>query len=150
MRSIPWQELFTILAAALTWGHLLSGQCIWFHYDSPPIVQAWANKSLKHPETYGTFEDALFHSCTAQLHRVPGAPPMMAELHRQCPVTQPHVTFLLSCPSGTPHTNITSPKASRALEDHLFYGVLQRNQSFSSYWKLQKLVQTTQCIFQYK
>ena len=82
--SIPWQELFTILAAALTWGYLLSGQ---FHYDSPPIVQAWANQSLKHPETYGTFEDTLFHSCTAQLHRVPGAPPMMAERHRRCPVT---------------------------------------------------------------
>ncbi|KAL5475129.1 hypothetical protein EMCRGX_G027188 [Ephydatia muelleri] len=69
--SIPWQELFTILAAALTWGHLLSGQ--------------------------------------SQLHRVPGAPPMMAELHRRCTVTQPRVMFLLSCPSGTPRTNITSP-----------------------------------------
>ena len=30
-----------------------------------------------------------------------------------------HAAFLLSCPSDTPITNTTSPKASRALEDHL-------------------------------
>ncbi|KAL5516552.1 hypothetical protein EMCRGX_G001913 [Ephydatia muelleri] len=47
-RSIQWQELFAILAAAFTWGHLLSGQCIRFHCDNLPIIQAWASQSSKH------------------------------------------------------------------------------------------------------
>ena len=80
-----------------------------------PIVQAWASQSSKHP---GIMELLRMHSCTAQLHRLPGAPPRMAELHRRCPVTQPHGKMFLSCPSGTtPCTSNTSLKASRALED---------------------------------
>lgn len=47
--SIPWQELFTILAAALAWGHLLSGQCIWFHCDSPPIVHGMGQPVIETP-----------------------------------------------------------------------------------------------------
>ena len=48
-RSIQWQELFAIVAAALTWGHFLTGQRIRFHCDNLPIVQAWTNQSSRHP-----------------------------------------------------------------------------------------------------
>ena len=41
--SIPWQELFAIVAAACTWGHLLQGQRITVHCDNMAIVQAWSN-----------------------------------------------------------------------------------------------------------
>ena len=94
--SIQWQELFAILAAALTWGHLLSGQHIPFHCDNLPILQAWANQSSKHLGIMELLEDTLLYQRTAQLHCVPCAPPGSAELHPGCSVTQPHVTLLFS------------------------------------------------------
>ena len=99
-----------------TWGHLLSGQHIPFHCDNLPILQAWANQSSKHLGIMELLEDTLFHRRTAQLHCVPCAPPGSAELHRGCPVTEPHVTLLFSGPTGT---SVTPPTASRTLEDHL-------------------------------
>ncbi|KAL5506051.1 hypothetical protein EMCRGX_G007617 [Ephydatia muelleri] len=48
LRFIQWQELFTIVAAASTWGHLWAGLRIHFHCDNLPIVQAWARQSAKH------------------------------------------------------------------------------------------------------
>ncbi|KAL5515668.1 hypothetical protein EMCRGX_G000869 [Ephydatia muelleri] len=50
LRSIQWQELFAIVAAACTWGHLLQGQRITVHCDNMAIVQAWSNQSARHPE----------------------------------------------------------------------------------------------------
>ena len=38
--SIQWQELFAILAAALTWGHQWQQKKILFYCDNLPIVQA--------------------------------------------------------------------------------------------------------------
>ena len=42
LRSIQWQELFAIVAAVCTWGHLL-------HCDNMAIVQSWSNQSTRHP-----------------------------------------------------------------------------------------------------
>ena len=47
--SIQWQELFAIVAAALTWGHLWTRKKILFHCDNLPIVQAWEGKRSKQP-----------------------------------------------------------------------------------------------------
>ena len=49
LRSIQWQELFAIVAAACTWGHLLQGQRITVHCDNMAIVQAWSNQWARHP-----------------------------------------------------------------------------------------------------
>ena len=45
--SIQWQELFAVLAAALTWGHMKSEKHIKFHCDNQSIVLAWQGKSSK-------------------------------------------------------------------------------------------------------
>eukprot|EP00731_Ephydatia_muelleri_P014312 Em0008g32a len=50
LRSIQWQELFVIVAAASTWDHSGSGLRIHFHCDNLPIIQAWARQSAKHPD----------------------------------------------------------------------------------------------------
>ena len=75
-RSIQWQELFAIIAAALTWGHLLSGLRIRFHCDNLPIVQAWANQSSKQPGIMELlrllFLTAAQHSFTVSLVHLPG------------------------------------------------------------------------------
>ena len=42
--SIQWQELFAILAAALTWGHRWRRKRIKFHCDNQAIVLAWQGK----------------------------------------------------------------------------------------------------------
>ena len=47
--SIQWQELFAIVAAALTWGHLWSRLKIRFFCDNLPIVQAWEGKTSRQP-----------------------------------------------------------------------------------------------------
>ena len=45
--SIDFRELFAILAAAHTWGHLWAGKRIIFTTDNKPITQVWS--SLKSP-----------------------------------------------------------------------------------------------------
>ena len=44
-----WQELFAIIAAALTWGHHWQQKKILFYCDNLPIVQAWEGKASKQP-----------------------------------------------------------------------------------------------------
>ena len=104
---------------ALTWGHLLSGQHIRFHCDNLQLSRLGLTS---HPNTSvsWSFEDTLFH-CKRQLHCVPCAPPRLAKLHCECPVTQPH--DLMSHFFLWSHRYIDqqhhSPTDSRALEDHL-------------------------------
>ena len=45
----PWQELFAIITAACTWGHLLQGQPITVHCDNMAIVQSWSDQSARYP-----------------------------------------------------------------------------------------------------
>ena len=76
LRSIQWQELFAIVAAASTWGHLWAGLRIHFHCDNLPIVQAWARQSAKHPDLMRLlrtlFLVAAQHSFTIRLSHLPG------------------------------------------------------------------------------
>ena len=50
--SIQWQELFAIVAAALTWGHIWQQKCVRFYCDNLVIVSQWLKKKftvfLKH------------------------------------------------------------------------------------------------------
>ncbi|KAL5494475.1 hypothetical protein EMCRGX_G015816 [Ephydatia muelleri] len=54
-RSIQRQELFSILAVALTWGHLLSGQRIRFHCNSTSVT----NTTPPSPTASRALEDHL-------------------------------------------------------------------------------------------
>ena len=60
--SIQWQELFAILAAALTWGHLWSGKRIRFFCDNKAIVDAWQHKSAKHPAIVSLLRLLFLHA----------------------------------------------------------------------------------------
>lgn len=44
-RSIQWQELFTILAAAKVWGPHQAGRRVRFHCNNQTIVYAWSGQS---------------------------------------------------------------------------------------------------------
>ena len=74
--SIQWQELFAILAAALTWGHLWTQKKILFHCDNLPIVQAWEGKGSKQPRIMGLlrklFLVAARKNFTISLQHLPG------------------------------------------------------------------------------
>lgn len=76
LRSIHWQELFAIVAAASTWGHHWSGLRIHFHCDNLPIVQAWARQSSKHPDLMKLlrtlFLVAAQNNFTIRLSHLPG------------------------------------------------------------------------------
>ena len=75
--STQWQELFATLAAAFTWGHLLSGQRIRFHCDNLPIIQAWASQASKHPGIMNLLRTWFFptaqHSFTVSLNSIADA-----------------------------------------------------------------------------
>ena len=47
--SIQWQELFAIVAATLTWGHIWRQKCIRFYCNNLVIVNLWEGKFSKHP-----------------------------------------------------------------------------------------------------
>ena len=114
--SIQWQELFAIVAAASTWGHLWAGLRIHFHCDNLPIVQAWARQSAKHPDLMRLlrtlFLVAAQHSFTIRLSHLPGRLNSIADAlsRNNLPLfftlapqadhqpTQPHIT----CPRPEP------------------------------------------------
>ena len=60
--SIQWQELFAILAAALTWGHQWTGKRLRFFCDNKAIVKAWQNKSAKHPSIVALLRRLFLHA----------------------------------------------------------------------------------------
>ena len=74
--SIQWQELFAIVAAALTWGNHWLRKRICFYCDNQAIVQAWEGKSSKHPKLTSLmrllFLTAAQNNFTVKLKHVPG------------------------------------------------------------------------------
>lgn len=74
--SIQWQELFAILAAAITWGHHWSQKKIQFHCDNLPIVQAWEGKGSKQPRIMSLlrklFLQAAKNNFTITMEHLPG------------------------------------------------------------------------------
>ena len=48
--SIQWQEMFAVLVAALTWGHMWKRKHIKFHCDNLAMVLTRNGKSSKHPK----------------------------------------------------------------------------------------------------
>ena len=119
-RSIQWQELFAIVAAALTWGHLLHG---WTAHqvslrqpahspgmDQPVFKAPWHNGSPKNPVLYCSQK---------QLYSFPGAPPRQTELQCGLAFLQSNVTLLFPCPPGQPAAHVRTSEAGRALEGRL-------------------------------
>ena len=49
-KSVDFQELFAIVAAAYTWGHLWAGQRIIFVTDNKPITQIWDKGTSPSPD----------------------------------------------------------------------------------------------------
>lgn len=74
--SIQWQELFAIVAAALTWGHNWRQKRIRFYCDNLAIVNSWEGKSSKHPRIMSLlrtlFLIAAKNNFTVSLKHLPG------------------------------------------------------------------------------
>ena len=74
--SIQWQELFAIVAAALTWGHNWRQKHIRFYCDNLAIVNSWEGKSSKHPRIMSLlrtlFLTAAKNNFTISLKHLPG------------------------------------------------------------------------------
>ena len=45
--NIQWKELYAIVIAVITWGHIWTGKWIRFNCDNKSIVQSWAKGSSK-------------------------------------------------------------------------------------------------------
>jgi len=48
--SIQWKELYAIVAAAQTWGHLWSRKRILFHCDNQAVTEIWRTGTSRSPE----------------------------------------------------------------------------------------------------
>ena len=48
---IVWKELYAIVCAVNSWGHLWSKQKILFHCDNKAVVDIWRKGSTRDPET---------------------------------------------------------------------------------------------------
>ena len=74
--SIQWQELFAIVAAALTWGNKWQTKRIRFNCDNQAIVFAWQGKSSKDLQIMcllrKLFLTAAQHNFTVILSHLPG------------------------------------------------------------------------------
>ena len=86
--SIQWQELFAILAATLTWGHLWYRKRIRFFCDNLAVVEAWQNMSAKHPQLLTLLRLLLLHAAqhnfTVNFKHLPGKVNKLADaLSRQ-------------------------------------------------------------------
>ena len=81
--SIQWQELFAIVAAALTWGHMWSTLKLCFHCDNLPIEQAWEGKSSRQPHIMQLLRLLFFTvaqgNFTITLKHVPGVKNAIAD-----------------------------------------------------------------------
>ena len=75
-RSIQWQELFAIVAAAHAWGHKLAGHRIRFHCDNQAVVHAWSGQSSQDPKIMSFLRELFYaaacNNFTIQLVHVPG------------------------------------------------------------------------------
>ena len=81
--SIQWQELFAIVAAALTWGHLWSRKRIRFFCDNQAVVQVWQGKSSRHPRLMDLLRRLFFtaaqYNFSVSLKHVPGTQNTIAD-----------------------------------------------------------------------
>eukprot|EP00731_Ephydatia_muelleri_P009454 Em0005g40a len=67
-RSIQWQELFAIVAAAHAWGHKLAGHRIRFHCDNQAVVHAWSGRTGPHLHTH-SISQSLDTDLVSLIHR---------------------------------------------------------------------------------
>ena len=74
--TIQWQELFAIVAAALTWGHQWQGKRILFHCDNQAIVWAWKGKRCRERRVMALMRvlcmTAANNNFYVTLHHLPG------------------------------------------------------------------------------
>ena len=75
-RSIQWQELFAIVAAAKVWGPHLAKHHVRFHCDNQAIVYAWSGQSSKDVAIMTLLTELFFtaphHNFSVQLVHLPG------------------------------------------------------------------------------
>ena len=75
-RSIQWQELFAIVAAAKVWGPRLAKRRVRFHCDNQAIVYAWSGQSSKDVVIMKLLRELFFtaanHNFSVQLVHIPG------------------------------------------------------------------------------
>ena len=116
---IQWQELFAIVAAALTWGHLRSTLKIRFICDNLPIVQAWEGKSSKQPQIMRLlrllFLTAAKGNFTITLKHIAGITNPIADAIFKAKIH--HVLF--SSPTGRSRANLNSWYAEQTLTHRL-------------------------------
>ncbi len=81
--SIQWQELFAIVSAAMTWGHLWSSKRIRLFCDNMAIVHAWQNKSARHPRILSLLRRLLMtaaqHNFAVAFTHLPGKENVLAD-----------------------------------------------------------------------
>ena len=105
--SIQWKELFVIVAAALTWGHLWEGKRIQFHCDNQAIVLAWQSRRAKQPLLMTLLRKLFLTAATGNFHvtlkHLPGHSNAIADAISRRQFTR----FFSLSPQADPHPTPT-------------------------------------------
>ena len=63
-RSISYKELYAIVAASLTWGHLWTGKRVVFITDNKPITQVWDSGTSRCPDIMSLIRPLYLHAAS--------------------------------------------------------------------------------------
>ena len=118
-RSIQWQALFAIVAAAHTWGHRLAGRRIRFHCDNLAVVYTWNGQSPR-----GTPQSWDYYVSCSMWPHVTTLPSNWCTYRASITLWQMlyleiHLyafTFFHTCSTGRPSTNSRASDISRSLD----------------------------------
>ena len=66
--SIAWKEMYAILAACSTWGHLWACQRILFHCNNTAVVAIWQKGSCRSPHLISLVHNLFFMAATGNYH----------------------------------------------------------------------------------
>ena len=125
LQSIRWKEQFTIVAAALTWGHYWQGKRVKFMCDNQVIVLAWQGQHIMKLMRI-LFMFAAQHHFTITVQHL--------QLASRCHLPQTIHQISFSCSTGTPRSLTCSTPFKTQHLQHLLH--LSTRQSYHTEIKL--------------
>lgn len=66
--SMPWKEMYAVVRAAATWGHLWRGRNVLVYCDCEPVVLAWRKGDSRSPALAALIRTLLFMSASHDFH----------------------------------------------------------------------------------
>ena len=111
--TIPWRELYVILVACSTWGHLWPRKRILFYCDNAAVVEIWGKGSCKNVQLMTLVRNLFLMAARGNYHvaisHIPGIHNCIADHLSRFSMQ----AFWLAVPAASPHLVIPRTPALR-------------------------------------